>query len=289
MNEITFFKEIPGIFAQEVLTPNATSMHKHHFHETIELLFVLDGGRHYFVDQYIYHVKPGMGILLNKHQMHYSHLLFNQKNYHRFLLYLDPTILDSYFSLPGFPSLEEIGELYWGPTEFSADEWQNVLKTIELLKKNMSLDTEEGNAEALLTIMNLLMIFVRTRKHHDASFYNAKLSHSGATSNIYRTVQDIMIYIQRHCNEPCTLDDIANHFFISRTYLTRIFKSISGYTITEYRTFCRIQRAKELLSKTNTSITDIAAQSGYESMSQFEKNFKTMTELTPLQFRKKYS
>lgn len=289
MSHVTFFKEIPGVFVQELLTPNASSMHKHHSHETIELLFLLDGDRHYLVEQYIYHIKPGMGILLNKHQMHYSHLLSDKKKYHRFLLYLDASILDNYFSLPNIPSLKEIGENFWGPTEFSEDEWQNILTTLNLLKKNLLLDTEEGNAQALLYVMNLLMTFVHSRKQHDVSFYNAKPSRFKTHSNIYRTVQDIMIYIQRHSNEPCSLDDIANRFFISRTYCARIFKSVSGYTITEYRTFCRIQRAKELLSKTNTSITDIAAQSGYESISQFEKNFKTITELTPLQFRKKYS
>ena len=288
MSHVTFFKEIPGVFAQELLTPNASSMHKHHFHETIELSFLLEGDRHYFVDQYIYHIKSGMGILLNKNQMHYSCLLSDKKKYHRFLLYLNASVLDSHFSLPGIPSLKEIGENYWGPTEFSADDWKNVLTTLEMLKKNMQLDTEEGNAQALLCVMNLLISFVRNKRYHNFSSYSTHFSNPKTRTNIYQTVQDITIYIQMHSNEPCSLDDIADRFFISRTYLTRIFKSFTGYTVTEYRTFCRIQKAKELLLKTSLSVTDIAAQSGYESISQFEKCFKALTELTPLQFRKKY-
>ncbi len=289
MSHVTFFKEIPGLYAQELLTPNASSMHKNHLHEAIELLFLLEGDRHYFIDHYICHVEPGMGILLNKNQMHYSCLLSDKKKYHRFLLYLDATVLDKYFSLPGIPSLTEIGENYWGPTEFSEDDWQSILTTIEMLKSNMLLNTEEGNAQALLCVMNLLMIFLRNRRQHGFQFNNTPPSTSKARTNIYQTVQDIIIYMQGHSNEPCSLDDIASHFFISRTYLARIFKLFTGYTITEYRTFCRIQKSKELLLKTNMSITDIAAQSGYESISQFEKNFKTLTESTPLQFRRKYS
>ena len=53
----------------------------------------------------------------------------------------------------------------------------------------------------------------------------------------------------------------------------------------KYITVLKIDQAKELLTKTNMTIKDIAAHIGYSDSSIFVKNFKTITSLTPNQYR----
>ncbi len=73
---------------------------------------------------------------------------------------------------------------------------------------------------------------------------------------------------------------------LGRAYLTRIFKSITSFTVKEYLILCRIRNAKTLLQTTSLSITEIAARTGFGNITNFEKNFKSMTSMTPLQYRK---
>lgn len=286
MTEITFQQEIPGLFAQEALRQKEFSMTNRHFHESLELYFMLEGERYYFVEQDFYHIRTGMAILINRSQIHKSSMINGSQGHRRFLLQLDASILDHYFSLPDIPSLQSLGENYWGTAEFSPADWKLVLCLIGLIKTEMSRRTLEGNSMGLLLAMQLVTVFVRARKDQEITARSNQLSGHKVRTGMYHKIHEITLYLQNHCSDPCPLDDIAARFYISRSYLTRIFKSVTGFTVTEYLTVCRIRKAKALLTKTDLSITEIAAQTGFGNITYFEKIFKRMTEYTPLQYRK---
>ncbi len=288
MNEITFSGQIPGIFAEEYLRVTEFSMADRHFHESLELYFMLEGERYYFIEQDTYHIKPQMAILVNRNQIHKTSMVTGHKQHLRFLLQLDPSVLDSCFSLPEVPDIRSFGENYWGVAEFSSDEWQQVLVTIDLLKKEMRRTDATGNTVSLLLTMQLVTLFIRSRRRQAFSERKSSVTSHKVHTGMYQKVHEIALYLQNHCSEPCPLNDIAAHFYISRPYLTRIFKSITGFTVTEYLIVCRIRRAKMLLKETNLSITDISAQTGFGNITYFEKVFKKMTDCTPLQYRRNF-
>lgn len=288
MNEITFSKQIPGLFAEEYLRVTEFSMADRHFHESLELYFMLEGERYYFIEQDTYHIKPGMAILVNRNQIHKTSMVSGNKKHLRFLLQLDPSVLDSYFSLPEVPDIRSFGDHYWGVAEFTSEEWQQVLFTLDLLKKEMNRTDTTGNTISLLLTMQLITLFVRSRCQQEISQRKSSAASHKVHTGMYQKVHEIALYLQNHCSESCPLDDIAAHFYISRPYLTRIFKSITGFTVTEYLGVCRIRRAKMLLQETNLSITDISAQTGFGNITYFEKVFKKMTDCTPFQYRKNF-
>ena len=288
MNEITFSKQIPGLFAEEYLRVTEFSMADRHFHESLELYFMLEGERYYFIEQDTYHIKPGMAILVNRNQIHKTSMVNGNQKHLRFLLQLDPSVLDSFFSLPEAPDLRSFGENYWGVAEFSSEEWQQVLSTLDLLKKEMNRSDTTGNTISLLLTMQLITLFIRSRRQQEISQRKSPTASHKVHTGMYQKVHEIALYLQNHCSEPCPLDDIAAHFYISRPYLTRIFKSITGFTVTEYLIVCRIRRAKMLLKETNLSITDVSAQTGFGNITYFEKVFKRMTDCTPFQYRKNF-
>lgn len=288
MNEITFSRQIPGIFAEEYLRVTEFSMADRHFHESLELYFMLEGERYYFIEQDTYHIKPGMAILVNRNQIHKTSMVNGNKQHLRFLLQLDSSILDSCFSLPEAPDIRSFGEHYWGVAEFSSEEWQQVLANIDLLKKEMNRTDATGNTISLLLTMQLVTLFRRSRRQQEISQRKSSVTSHKVHTGMYQKVHEIALYLQNHCSEPCPLDDIAAHFYISRPYLTRIFKSITGFTVTEYLIVCRIRRAKMLLKETTLSITDISAQTGFGNITYFEKVFKKMTDCTPFQYRKNF-
>lgn len=281
-SQILFQKKIPHIYAEEENAFPDGSMPKRHLHSSAELYFMLKGERYYFVEQDTFHIKSGMAILISPHQIHKTHTV-RSGGYHRFLLQLDPPILDL------FSKLSDNYDLLTKPydiVEFSKEDWKQVLATIELLKKEMSCETENDHTMSRLVTMQLITLLVRAQKKQHASAKETPISNRVVHASKYEMVHEIILYIQEHYAEECSLDEIAGHFYISRAYLTRIFKSITSFTVKEYLILCRIRNAKTLLQTTSLSITEIAARTGFGNITNFEKNFKSMTSMTPLQYRK---
>ncbi len=287
MNKITFSRSIPGLSAEEVLVEENYSMSHCHMHETSELLFMLEGERYWLIEQDIYHLKPGMAILINRNQLHQGNMIDKNATFRRFLLYLDEPVLESYFSLPEAPGIRGFGDNYWGVAEYIPEDWQKSLTIFEMLKQELDRNDSSGNTMAVLLTVQLMTLFARNRRKQENILYRNPNPERSIHAGIHQTVHEIAIYLQNHSGEPCSLDDVAAHFFISRSYLTRIFKSVTGFTVTEYLMICRVRKAKMLLDKTDLNITEISTQIGFGSISYFERIFKRMTDLTPLQYRKR--
>ena len=286
MDDFIFQKSIPGVSAEELRLERKFTMVNRHLHEDTELLYILEGERYFFIEQDICYVKEGMAVLINRNQLHKGSMVDDTTNYHRFLLYLDTNTLDNYFSLPKVPAVRNFGENYWGVAEFTPEDWKQSMDILETLKKEMNPNDPEGNALSLLLVMQLLTLFARNRKRQTSIPAN-NLAPKKARDNLHQTVHEIALYLQNHSHEACSLDDVAAHFYISRSYLTRIFKAVTGFTVSEYLMTCRVQRAKALLDKTDLDITEIAIRTGFGNISYFDKIFKRMTDLTPLQYRKR--
>lgn len=279
MYPILFTAQIPGIYAEETQPQKEFSMASRHIHDSLELYFLLEGERYYFVEQDTFYLKEGTAILINSDQMHKTSNVTGNTGHHRFLLQLDVSVLNQYFRFPDCTSLEEFGNNYWGVAEFSPEIWSQILDIIDRLKQEMTSSLPESAEISRLLTMELVFLFMRGRRRE------ALISNSD-TPGIYHKVHEIALYLQTHSSDPGSLDEIAAHFYISRPYLTRIFKSVTGFTVVEYLTVCRIRKAKVLLRETAMAITDIADSTGFGNITYFERVFKKMTQLTPLQYRK---
>lgn len=97
-----------------------------------------------------------------------------------------------------------------------------------------------------------------------------------------RRIQD---YIQRHLQEPISLESIADEFHITPSTLSRDFKNLCGVNFVEFIRESRLVRAQELLRDTRLSVKQIAAQSGYNSSSYFIQQFRRQFGITPAQYR----
>ena len=83
-------------------------------------------------------------------------------------------------------------------------------------------------------------------------------------------------------------DELAAMVHVSSGYLGRIFKKETGMAISDYIVKKRISVAKQLLSKTSLSITDVASRVGFTYSSYFTKTFKEHTQMTPQEFRQQH-
>lgn len=92
-------------------------------------------------------------------------------------------------------------------------------------------------------------------------------------------------YINQHFQESLTLESIAVISGFSKYHFTRIFKEYMDMTFYEYLNSRRIKRAEELLFSTELNITDVAMNSGFSSLSAFNRTFKSLNGCSPSEFR----
>ncbi|MEE0956103.1 MAG: AraC family transcriptional regulator [Eubacterium sp.] len=93
-------------------------------------------------------------------------------------------------------------------------------------------------------------------------------------------------YICKHYREKIYIEDIAAPLGISAGYLARIFKKETGYSIQQYITLERVDRAANLLVFSETSISNIAEYVNFPSQSYLGKVFKEIKGVTPYAYRR---
>lgn len=110
-----------------------------------------------------------------------------------------------------------------------------------------------------------------------------KSSKTGNLQEFY--VQEAIQYIERRYTGRLTIEEIAEHCNLNRSYFGRIFREVTHSTPQEFLMNYRIQKACQLLANTNYSIGEIASMVGYENQLHFSRAFKSICQLPPREWR----
>ena len=94
-------------------------------------------------------------------------------------------------------------------------------------------------------------------------------------------------YISDHYMEDLRIDELAEYCHISETHLRRIFTTYMKMSPLEYINTIRIQAACDYLKKTDQPIADVAHKCGFTTNSTFNRNFRQVMGMTPLEWRKR--
>ncbi|ADZ84298.1 helix-turn-helix domain-containing protein [Cellulosilyticum lentocellum] len=98
----------------------------------------------------------------------------------------------------------------------------------------------------------------------------------------------ICTYINEHCTEALTLDAVASLSGFSKYHFSRLFKLFANISFYKYLNQQRIYHAEKLLLANELTVTEIALQSGFGSLSAFIRMFNIVKGCTPTDFKKLY-
>lgn len=115
--------------------------------------------------------------------------------------------------------------------------------------------------------------------------HGTEIKVSNITSTGIYYIPKFLLYLQSHYAD-FSMKKMENHFHLSASYISRIFKSNTGSTVTDTLIRIRLETAKNLLSSTSLLVDDIACHIGYEDTTYFIRLFKARYGLTPKQYQK---
>ena len=95
-------------------------------------------------------------------------------------------------------------------------------------------------------------------------------------------------YINDHCTEDLTLEEVASMAGFSKYHFSRLFKQFAKVSFYQYLSQSRIHNAERMLSSSDNSITVIAYKSGFTTLSSFIRMFKLIKGVTPSEYRAMY-
>ena len=99
-------------------------------------------------------------------------------------------------------------------------------------------------------------------------------------------VKNVINYIQLKYSEPIKIDTIALSLGLNRSYLTRLFKDATGYSLQAYLLTYRMKMAVKLLENESMNVNEIAMRVGYNDTFTFSKAFKRHFGSSPTDYRK---
>ena len=250
-----------------------------HIHNCYEVYYSISGGKQFLIDNCLYDIHPGDVFLINQFESHHLTQI-DQQTHERIILSIDPeylarlstekTDLNHCFS---FRDAHMPHCIHLNPEEQT--------RFIYFIHKFQS---SEGPGEDILdqALFMEMMVFLNRAFISRCARENQE-SKEQSGSRYHAQVDEILSYINSHIREPLTLEELSSHFFMSSSYICRIFKAATGTTINKYITAKRLTLAKSLLSQGYT-VTEACEMCGFNDYSNFLKAFTKAVGISPKKY-----
>lgn len=267
-----FYLEAGKLSIQHMKRKGATAMPRPHSHTTVELYYLLDGERVYFVDGQVVTVRKGELIMIAAHEAH-STASSEVAEFERILINYDPSVLPL--------ALQKLVLLHAGRRfrvfSLTLREQDEVERLMHKMLEECLQAKPYYESCCLSLFAELMIILGRSDPHAGISV---------SRYSLHNKVSEIAAFLRERYRESLTLEDTARHFYMSSSYLSRVFHRFTGFHFREYIIHMRVREAQRLLAHSRQKIQEIALAAGFEHLSHFNKTFKKTTGLTPLQYRK---
>jgi two-component system response regulator YesN len=117
-------------------------------------------------------------------------------------------------------------------------------------------------------------------------YHRVVISSSGhRQSKSQKLYDEAKQFIQaRYADHGLSVEGIAGHLYIDASYLRKIFSKEGDMSVSNYMTYIRMQKAKELIGSSELKLMGIAEQTGYNDANYFSKCFKKHFGVTPTEY-----
>lgn len=248
-----------------------------HWHAALEIIMPVENHYDVRTGGASYHIRPGEILVIPPGELHE---LLAPDSGSRFIFMFDISLIARLKSFVGIQSILS------QPLYVTKDTFPQIYEDVYRLLIQMRNEYFNKNEYAELTIFALLLQFFTKfgYNHINASnlFPNVRLYKQ---KEYIQKFNSLMEYIDDHYMEDLNLEEIAESTGFSKYHFSRLFKQYTGFTFCDYLCHRRIKVAEELLARPDLSITEVALQAGFPSISTFNRLFKQYKNCTPSEYR----
>lgn len=247
-----------------------------HIHDCYEVYYSICGGKQFLIDDCFYEIRPGDLFLINQFESHYLSQIDSQ-THERIVMSISPdylkhlstesTDLTRCFTFRGIDKPHRM--------HLTAQEQSRFLYYIHQLSSSDSFGQEILDKAVFME----LMVFLN-------QFFDSRCSHTDQSlPSTSRSVQvdAILSYINTHMQDDLSLEELSSQFYLSSSYICRIFKASTGTTINKYITAKRITLSKSLLSQ-GYSVGEACELCGFKDYSNYLKAFTKAVGISPKKY-----
>jgi AraC-like DNA-binding protein len=259
-----------------------TDSYPKHWHSAIEIIMPVKGRYDVAVNELNYQLNEYDIIVIPTGDIH--EIRAPKTPGERIILQFDFTVLRT---VKGLANASFIFFKPWLITQENSPEFHKTMKTL-LLEMMAEYDGKQEFYEAGITakLINAAVLMARKQKESAAgTFADHLVKRKAHIVNFNRCIE----YINQHYKDDLSLEYIASIAGFSKYHFTRWFKQFAGISFYEYLTQVRVKVAETMLAGTETAITEIALESGFQSIATFNRVFKANKKLTPTEFREMQS
>ena len=254
-----------------------------HFHKEFELIYFLEGQGLRVVGDHISNFKKGELVLVGEWL---PHLWRNEEGINKelnsdFIVLKFPKLLDgvNLFSLPEFSEIRSLLLKASQGIHFSHLTVSRVHDSIlKLLNKS--------STEKLIHSLSLLNQLSKEKEYKLLSSTNFNLPIEISQEN---RLQKVINFIFENYNKAISLEKISSIAYMTPPAFCRYFKNRTNKTFSQFLNEFRISRACLYLIDGEKSIKQICFYVGFNSMTNFNRTFKKVKEITPTEFRSNYT
>lgn len=258
------------------LDPSTRHMEAH-YHDFYEIFFFIDGDVDYWIDGSLYRLAPGDILLIHPTELHKPVPAAKIERYERIVLWINKSyiseiengILEGCFDkeLPTYNKVLRLPE----------EKKQQLFSLALNLCKEYGSKDFAGEVSAYSLLLQLL-VQINRLSHSNTQVDSKKFS----TPTL---ISDILSYINDHYAEKLTLDSIANHFFVSKYYLSHEFKDAVNTSLYRYIIMKRLNAAYTFLQE-GYSANEACHMCGFGNYSVFFRAFKAEFGISPIECSK---
>lgn len=255
-----------------------------HFHSHYQLFTVLEGTGTRFIGDNIQHFEPGDTVFLGPDL---PHLWSSDKRYfekkstlrtHGIVVYFTEDFLgEHFFKKPEMQSILKLLQRSKSGVSFHG-------KTKDSLIRSMKKLTQQSGFESVLAVLHILDKLSKSTDYQIITSVNYANTHKESETDRMQKVHD---YVIRHFREKIQLREISNIVNMSEAAFCRYFKKRANKTFSDFVNEIRIGNACKLLNATeDLPVAEVAYESGFNTLSNFNKQFQKITQKTPSVYRK---
>lgn len=255
------------------LKDGVARQYEYHYHDFYKILICISGTVTYNIEGRSYRLKPYDIVLVNRYDIHKPQVSAGD-DYERIIFYISKEYLDRHMggeydlAYPFLRAREERTDVLRFPAVMNTQ----LLEVVARIEENARSSDYAHELYANVLFMEFMILLCRACVEHKECFchnvtYNQKMI-------------DILRYINEHLEEELSIEEIANHFYISKYHMMRQFKEETGYTIHQYITEKRVLKAKNMM-QAGVPATKACYACGFQDYSTFSRAFKNRMEKKP--------